>query len=167
MFPLRLSGYFLFNFLFWTSSFLISFSGLSFSLFLAYFLYLFFLFGSSYPFSYLFFLSVFLIYFSYLFFLSVFLIYFSYLFLSIYFSYLFSLFALLLQSSSLIFFPTLLFYSSFLFFFAILLYNSSLPAFILTHPPAFPLSFFMLTFFISGFKKNSNIYWQISQSRLY
>ena len=154
MFPLRLSGYFLFNFLFWTSSFLISFSGLSFSLFLAYFLYLFFLFGSSYPFSYLFFLSVFLIYFSYL-------------FLSIYFSYLFSLFALLLQSSSLIFFPTLLFYSSFLFFFAILLYNSSLPAFILTHPPAFPLSFFMLTFFISGFKKNSNIYWQISQSGLY
>ena len=154
MFPLRLSGYFLFNFLFWTSSFLISFSGLSFSLFLAYFLYLFFLFGSSYPFSYLFFLSVFLIYFSYL-------------FLSIYFSYLFSLFALLLQSSSLIFFPTLLFYSSFLYFFAILLYNSSLPAFILTHPPAFPLSFFMLTFFISGFKKNSNIYWQISQSGLY
>ena len=145
MFPLRLSGYFLFNFLFWTSSFLISFSGLSFSLFLAYFLYLFFLFGSSYPFSYLFFLSISLIY----------------------FSYLFSLFALLLQSSSLIFFPTLLFYSSFLFFFAILLYNSSLPAFILTHPPAFPLSFFMLTFFISGFKKNSNIYWQISQSGLY
>ena len=154
MFPLRLSGYFFFNFLFWTSSFLISFSGLSFSLFLAYFLYLFFLFGFSYPFSYLFFLSVFLIYFSYL-------------FLSIYFSYLFSLFALLLQSSSLIFFPTLLFYSSFLFFFAILLYNSSLLAFILTHPPAFPLSFFMLTFFISGFKKNSNIYWQISQSGLY
>ena len=145
MFPLRLSGYFFFNFLFWTSSFLISFSGLSFSLFLAYFLYLFFLFGFSYPFSYLFFLSISLIY----------------------FSYLFSLFALLLQSSSLIFFPTLLFYSSFLFFFAILLYNSSLLAFILTHPPAFPLSFFMLTFFISGFKKNSNIYWQISQSGLY
>ena len=154
MFPLRLSGYFFFDFPFSTSSFLIPFSGLSFSLFLAYFLYLFFLFGSSYPFSYLFFLSVFLIYFSYLFFLSVFLIYFSYLFLSIYFSYLFSLFALLLQSSSLILFPTLLY----LFFFAILLYNSSLLAFILTHPPAFPLSFFMLTFFISGFKKNSNIY---------
>ena len=67
MFPLRLSGYFFFDFPFSTSSFLIPFSGLSFSLFLAYFLYLFFLFGFSYPFSYLFFLSVILIYFSYLF----------------------------------------------------------------------------------------------------
>ena len=153
MFPLRLSGYFFFNFLFWTSSFLISFSGLSFSLFLAYFLYLFFLFGFSYPFSYLFLLSISL--------------------------YLFLLFVFLIRSSSPIFFPNLLphpsilffysillFYSSFLFFFAILLYNSSLLAFILTHPPAFPLSFFMLTFFILG-KKNSNIYWQISQSGLY
>ena len=107
MFPLRLSGYFFFDFPFSISSFLIPFSGLSFSLFLAYFLYLFFLFGFSYPFSYLFFLSISLIYFSYL-------------FLSIYFSYLFSF----IRSSSPIIFSNPLSHPSILFFFSILLCNS-------------------------------------------
>jgi len=60
MFPLRLSGYFFFDFPFSTSSFLIPFSGLSFSLFLAYFLYLFFLFIFLICYSYLFLLFVFL-----------------------------------------------------------------------------------------------------------
>ena len=132
MFPLRLSGYFFFDFPFSTSSFLIPFSGLSFSLFLAYFLYLFFLFGFSYPFSYLFFLSVILIYFSYL-------------------------FSFIRSSSPIIFsnpltHPSiLLFYSSFLFFFTILLCNSSLLSFILTHPPAYQFSYFMLTFYYFRF----------------
>ena len=131
MFPLRLSGYFFFDFPFSTSSFLIPFSGLSFSLFLAYFLYLFFLFGFSYPFSYLFFLSVILIYFSYL------------------FSF--------IRSSSPILFSNplshpsiLLFYSSLLFYYAILpccpLYYT-IPLLTNSH-------ILCSHFIISGFKKN-------------
>jgi len=135
MFPLRLSGYFFFDFPFSTSSFLISFSGLSFSLFLAYFLYLFFLFGFSYPFSYPF---------SYLFFLSISLI-------------CFPLFALLLQSSSLILFPTLL------FFFSILLCNSIMqffPAILYIKPsPCLPiLIFYAHILLFQVLKKILNIY---------
>ena len=146
MFPLRLSGYFFFDFPFSTSSFLIPFSGLSFSLFLAYFLYLFFLFSFSYPFSYLFFLSVILIYFSYL------------------FSF--------IRSSSPIIFSNPLSHPSILFFFSILLCNSIMqffPAVLYINPsPCLSiLIFYAHILLFQVLKKILNIYWQNSQSGLY
>ena len=131
MFPLRLSGYFFFDFPFSTSSFLIPFSGLSFSLFLA-------------DFVYVVFLILFLIYFSYLLFLSISLI-------------CFPLFALLLQSSSLILFPTLLFFFSILLYYSIMQF---FPAVLYIKPsPCLPiLIFYAHILLFQVLKKILNIY---------
>lgn len=136
MFPLRLSGYFFFDFPFSTSSFLIPFSGLSFSFFLACFLYLF---------SYLVFLSFFVFGFSYLFY------------------YLFFLFISLICVPSPLFFSALLLRSSSPPFFSILLCNSIMqffPAILYINPsPCLPiLIFYAHILLFQVLKKILNIY---------